>query len=220
MFTVKCILLSELNPRASNFGPTLPINVSNLVVTPINSFNMKKLTTILILQSVLFSSLLFTSPASAQSDKDKSIINDCNTAKAEFLKTDPLMKSLFDGAAAYAILPNIGKGAVGIGGASGNGILFEKGKAVGKAKMSQVTVGFQFGGQAYRELIFFENKDAVDRFKKNKVEFSAQASAVAAKSGASANAKYTDGVMIYTQQKGGLMYEASVGGQKFKYTAF
>ena len=181
---------------------------------------MKKLTTILILQSVLFSSLLFTSPASAQSDKDKSIINDCNTAKAEFLKTDPLMKSLFDGAAAYAILPNIGKGAVGIGGASGNGILFEKGKAVGKAKMSQVTVGFQFGGQAYRELIFFENQEAVDRFKKNKVEFSAQASAVAAKSGASANAKYTDGVMIYTQQKGGLMYEASVGGQKFKYTAF
>ena len=181
---------------------------------------MKKFTTLLIAQSVLFSLLFYASPVSAQSDKDKSMINDCATAKAEFLQTDPLMKSLFDGAAGYVILPNIGKGAVGIGGASGNGILFEKGKTVGKAKMSQVTVGFQFGGQAYRELIFFENQDALDRFKKNKVEFTAQASAVAAKSGASANAKYTDGIMIYTQQKGGLMYEASVGGQKFKYTAF
>ena len=89
---------------------------------------------------------------------------------------------------------------------------------IGKAKMSQVSVGFQLGGQAYRELIFFENQEALDRFKKNKVELSAQASAVAATAGASANAKYRDGVMIYTQQKGGLMYEASVGGQKFKFT--
>jgi lipid-binding SYLF domain-containing protein len=109
---------------------------------------------------------------------------------------------------------------VGVGGASGNGIVYEKGKIVGKANMSQVTLGFQFGGQAYRELVFFESKAALDRFKENKVEFSAQASAVAATKGASANAKYTDGIMIYTQQKGGLMYEASVGGQKFKYTAF
>lgn len=130
------------------------------------------------------------------------------------------MQGLFDKAAAYAILPNVGKGAVGVGGASGNGILFEKGKTVGRAKMSQVTVGFQFGGQAYRELLFFENQEAVDRFKKNNVEFAAQASAVAAKSGASANAKYTNGVMVYTQQKGGLMYEASIGGQKFKFTPF
>ena len=120
----------------------------------------------------------------------------------------------------YAILPNVGKGALVVGGASGNGIVYEKGKMIGKAKMSQVTVGFQAGGQAYRELIFFESKEALDRFKANKVEFSAQVSAVAATAGASANAKYTDGIMIYTQQKGGLMYEASVGGQKFKYTKF
>ena len=144
---------------------------------------------------------------------------DCDSAKAEFLRTDPLLKNVFDGAHGYLILPNIGKGAVGVGGASGNGMVYEKGKIVGTAKMSQVTVGLQFGGQAYRELIFFENKEALDRFKTNKVEFSAQASAVAATAGASANAKYTDGIMIYTQQKGGLMYEASVGGQKFKYSA-
>jgi len=182
---------------------------------------MKKINSRLLVQLLLLSSsLFFAGPPSSLSVKDKSLIIDCGTAKAEFLQTDPLMQGLFDKAAAYAILPNVGKGAVGVGGASGNGILFEKGKTVGRAKMSQVTVGFQFGGQAYRELLFFENQEAVDRFKKNNVEFAAQASAVAAKSGASANAKYTNGVMVYTQQKGGLMYEASIGGQKFKFTPF
>ena len=81
-------------------------------------------------------------------------------------------------------------------------------------------MGLQAGGQAYREVIFFENKETMDRFKLNKVEFSAQISAVAAKSGASANVKYVEGIMVFTQQKGGLMFEASVGGQKFKFTPF
>jgi lipid-binding SYLF domain-containing protein len=89
---------------------------------------------------------------------------------------------------------------------------------IGKAKLKQVSIGFQLGGQAYREVIFFENKEAMDRFKQDKLEFAAQASAVAATSGASANVKYSNGVMIFTQQKGGLMYEASIGGQKFDYT--
>ncbi|HJS54517.1 MAG TPA: YSC84-related protein [Chitinophagaceae bacterium] len=179
---------------------------------------MKKYTITLIVQSVLLSSVMFfTNSAGAQSGKEKSLIVDCDSAKAEFIQTDELLSKLFENAAGYVIFPNVGKGAVGVGGASGNGIVYEKGKIIGKAKMSQVSVGFQFGGQAYRELIFFENQETLDRFKKNKVEFSAQASAVAAKAGASANAKYRDGVMIYTQQKGGLMYEASVGGQKFKF---
>jgi lipid-binding SYLF domain-containing protein len=130
------------------------------------------------------------------------------------------MSKLFESAAGYVIFPNVGKGAVGVGGASGNGIVYQGGKIIGKSKMSQVTVGFQVGGQAYRELIFFENHETLDKFIKNKFEFSAQASAVAVKTGVSANAQYKDGTMIYTDQKGGLMYEASIGGQKFKYTAF
>ena len=182
---------------------------------------MKKHLLISLTQAVLiFAALLIANPASAQSSKEKKIIVDCDSAKAEFLRTDPLLKNVFDAAYGYLILPNIGKGAMGVGGASGNGMVYEQGKLVGTAKMSQVTVGFQVGGQAYRELIFFENKADLDRFKQNKIEFSAQASAVAATLGASANAKYTDGIMIYTQQKGGLMYEASVGGQKFKYSKF
>ena len=88
---------------------------------------------------------------------------------------------------------------------------------VGMAKLSQLSIGFQAGGQAYREVIFFKSKKEMDRFKENRVELSAQVSAVAAASGASANAKYVEGVMVFTMQKGGLMYEASVGGQKFKF---
>jgi lipid-binding SYLF domain-containing protein len=91
----------------------------------------------------------------------------------------------------------VGKGAVGVGGAAGNGIVYQKDKPIGKAKMTQVSIGFQFGGQAYRELIFFEKAETLDHFKKNKFEFSAQASAVALKTGASADAKYTNGVMIF-----------------------
>ena len=180
---------------------------------------MKKYNTPMIIRSLLFSLvLLFANSTKAQSGKDKDLIQDCDSAKAEFLKTDPSLSNLFANAAGYVIFPNVGKGAVGVGGASGNGIVYEKGKMIGKAKMSQVSIGFQVGGQAYRELIFFENQEALDRFKKNNVELSAQASAVAATAGASAIAKYREGVMIYTQQKGGLMYEASVGGQKFKFT--
>lgn len=154
------------------------------------------------------------------SRKDKEMIRDSEEARSEFIGTDGLMKSLFDNSYGYVIFPNVGKGGIGIGGAAGNGIVFEHGSIVGRAKMTQVSIGFQFGGQAYREVIFFETKADLDRFKEDNLEFSAQASAVAATAGASANVKYANGVMIFTQQKGGLMYEASVGGQKFDYTAF
>ena len=154
------------------------------------------------------------------SNKDSKLIEDCKTSKAAFIKADSHMQSLFDKSVGYVIFPNVGKGAVGVCGASGNGILFEHGNSVGKASMKQVTVGFQFGGQAYREVIFFEDQKTLDNFKQNKIEFSAQASAIAAAAGASANAKYKDGVVVFTQGKGGLMYEASVGGQKFSYKKY
>ena len=157
----------------------------------------------------------------AQDDKDKNkLLSDADRSRDEFIKSDSLMKNLFDNATGYVIFPNVGKGAIGVGGAAGNGILYEQGKAVGKAKMKQVTIGFQLGGQAYREVIFFENKAALDRFKEGNFELSAQASAVAVTKGGSADIKYRDGVMIFTEGKGGLMYEASVGGQKFGYSAF
>lgn len=154
---------------------------------------------------------------SQKDSKDKKIVADAKEAKADFIKTDGLMSNLFDNAYGYVIFPNVGKGGIGVGGAAGNGAVFQKGTLIGMAKMTQVTIGFQWGGQAYREVIFFESKNDLDRFMEDKIEFSAQASAVAATAGASANAKYVEGVMIFSQVKGGLMYEASVGGQKFKF---
>jgi len=152
----------------------------------------------------------------------KSLTTECNEAKAEFLKSDPSLKAVFEKSAGYAIFPSVAKGALGVGAATGKGEVFDKGneKPVGEAKLKQVTVGFQAGGQSYVEMIFFEDQTALDNFKKGNFEFSAQVSAVAVTAGAGANAKYEKGIMIITMAKGGLMYEASVGGQKFKYKAY
>lgn len=167
---------------------------------------------------LLFAALLAITVVQGQtSSRDQKIVADAKDAKAEFIKSDGLMSSLFNNSYAYLILPNVGKGGIGIGGAAGNGAVFKDGILIGMAKMTQVTIGFQWGGQAYREVIFFETKADLDRFKENRLELSAQASAVAVTAGASANAKYKNGVMIFTQAKGGLMYEASIGGQKFKF---
>lgn len=167
---------------------------------------------------IIIACLLVIFPVLGQSKaKIARIISDSNLAKSEFIKSDPLMKGLFDKASGYVIFPNVGKGGLGIGGAAGNGAVYEHGKAVGMAKLSQLSIGFQAGGQAYREVIFFESKKELERFKDSRFEFAAQASAVAVTSGASANVKYTDGVMVFTMQKGGLMYEASIGGQKFSF---
>jgi lipid-binding SYLF domain-containing protein len=168
----------------------------------------------LVLAGLILPSLSFAQP------KADRMIDDSRVARDEFIKSDGLMKNLFDNSYAYVIFPNVGKGAIGVGGAAGNGIVFQSGKPIGSAKMKQVSVGFQFGGQVYREVIFFENAAALDRFKQDNFEFAAQASAVAVTKGASVNVKYREGVMVFTQKKGGLMYEASVGGQKFDYTSF
>jgi lipid-binding SYLF domain-containing protein len=167
---------------------------------------------------IVMTFLLCILPVFGQSTAKKNkIIADSRSAEAEFMKNDPLLKGIFEKAYGYVIFPNVGKGGLGIGGAAGNGVVYEKGKIVGMAKLSQLSIGFQAGGQAYREVVFFESIKELERFKESKFEFSAQASAVAVTEGASANVKYTDGVMVFTMQKGGLMYEASIGGQKFKF---
>jgi len=148
------------------------------------------------------------------------IRQDAKEAKAEFIKADWQMEKRFSEAHGYVIFPNVGKGGLGIGASAGNGVAYEGGAEIGMAKLSKVTVGFQAGGQAYREVIFFENEASMKRFKESKFEVAAQVSAVAATEGASADADYTDGVLVFTMQKGGLMYEASVGGQKLTFHPF
>ncbi len=137
---------------------------------------------------------------------------------AAFKKKDPSIKTFFDKAYGYAVFPTIGKGGFIVGGAHGKGIVYKQGVIVGRASMSQGTFGAQIGGQSFSEVIFFGTKDAFERFTQGKLEFAAQATAVAANEGAGANADYHEGVAIFTMVKGGLMAEAAIGGQKFKFT--
>jgi hypothetical protein len=141
----------------------------------------------------------------------------------------------------YAVFPTIGKGGIGIGGAYGKGRVYAGGNYVGDTSVTQVSIGLQLGGQAYSQIIFFEDQRAFEEFTSGNFEFGAQASAVAITAGASAAATTTGtsagasggkhdattttagtefhkGMAVFTVAKGGLMYEASIGGQKFSYT--
>jgi lipid-binding SYLF domain-containing protein len=136
------------------------------------------------------------------------------------LEKNPGMQRYFDAAAGYVVIPTVGKGGIGIGGARGKGLLYEDGEPTAEVTMTQLSFGFQWGGQAYSEFIFFEDDKALEHFKGGNYELGAQASAVAITAGASADAGYESGVAIFTYAKGGLMYEAAVGGQKFKVKPF
>ena len=139
-------------------------------------------------------------------------------AIARFKSADPGTATLFNGAVGYAVFPTVTKGGAGIGAAHGIGELFEGGNVVGICTLNQATIGLQLGGQAYSEVIFFQTKEALNSFKRGDFEFSGQASGAAIKAGGAANAKYEGGVLVMTLTKGGLMGEASVGGQKFSVT--
>jgi len=138
---------------------------------------------------------------------------------AKFKEGDPGIQGWFKDAYGYAVFPSVGKGGIGIGGARGKGLVYEQGTLVGKVTLTQVSVGLQLGGQSFSEAIFFKDKTAFDDFTRGNYEFDAGVSAVALKAGASADLGYNKGVAVVTATKGGLMYEASVGGQKFDYEA-
>ena len=130
------------------------------------------------------------------------------------------LKPYFREAAGFAVFPNIAKAGLGIGGARGNGEVFEDGKVIGSTTVTQLSFGFQLGGQAFSQIIFFQNKRDIDRFTDGNFEFGASASAALITEGANASVDYTNGVAVMTFSKGGLMYEASIGGQKFTFKGY
>jgi lipid-binding SYLF domain-containing protein len=139
-------------------------------------------------------------------------------------EVDPDIKTFFDSAYGYAVFPTVSKAGMGMGGAYGKGVVFQRAfirsmapRVIGFTSLTQVSIGFQLGAQTYSEIIFFKDKEALEDFKKGNYELGAQASAVAVKKGASRDADYSEGVAIFTLPKGGLMAEASVGGQKFSF---
>ena len=146
--------------------------------------------------------------------------------------------TFFDNSYAYAVFPTVGKGGMGIGGAHGKGRVYEGGIYIGDSSMTQITFGLQLGGQAYSQIVFFQDERALREFTGGNFEFGAQATAVAITAGASATAstagtsagasggkndantvgKYQKGMAVFTVARGGLMYEASIGGQKYTFT--
>ncbi len=166
---------------------------------------------------VLAVTIICSTAAFAQNKKDEKIINDAIKAKQALLKQNASLEVFFSDSAGYVIFPNVGKGGFIVGGASGNGAVYENGNLIGMADLKKLNIGLQAGGQAIIEVIFFETKTDLERFKENKFQFAAEASAVAVKSGIAFNAKYKDGVAVFALPKAGLMADASVGGQKFKY---
>lgn len=164
-----------------------------------------------------FLSLIIYSTTYAQVGWNPELEKDCKEAIAEMKKDAPKLETYFSKAYGYAIFPKITKAGLGIGGAGGKGLVYQGNTATGESKLGQASFGLQAGGQQFSELIFFEDKAAYDRFTGGKFKFGAQASAVAISEGGAAVAPYQDGVAIFTHVKGGLMYEASIGGQKFSF---
>lgn len=165
--------------------------------------------------------LFFSISIFAQNADDKKVINDAEKAKAAFIEANPKLQGYFDDAMAYAILPNVGKGAIIIGAASGHGAVYKGGVLVGMAKMKQVDIGAQIGGKAFSEVIFFNTEEAVKKFMNDDFKFGSNMSAIAVnQSPPSLDITYNDGVAVFSLPKEGLMAEVSVGGQKFDFIAF
>jgi lipid-binding SYLF domain-containing protein len=175
-----------------------------------------------VLISALYLAIAFgstTALAGWDVDEAREYDEKAQVALAEFKEKDPKVQKFIDQSAGYLVIPTVGKGGLGIGGARGKGVLYEGGAVTAIVTLTQLTFGFQAGGQAYSEFIFFEDAATLTNFKRGNYELGAQASAVAITAGASADAEFNGGMAIFTQAKGGLMYEASVGGQKFKVEA-
>lgn len=151
----------------------------------------------------------------------------------DIFKHAPEARRFFETSYGYAVFPTIGKGAIGVGGAHGTGRVYREGVPSGSVTMTQLSIGLQLGGQAYKEIIFLKDRRAYDAFTSGSFEFGAEASAVAIREAANAKAgtagtsasttragskaTYKNGMAVFTHAIGGLMYQAAIGGQKFKF---
>lgn len=184
----------------------------------------------LILRMVIFTLLLSLSAAQAWADK---------YSETKKMFSDAGIANMFDSAYGYALFPTVGKAGFVVGGALGEGRVFEQGEYIGDVVLGQATVGFQIGASGFSQVVFFEDQRALAEFTSGNFEFGAEASAVALTAAAGASARtggssatasggknnastagagYRKGMATYTITKGGAMFEVSVGGQNFKFT--
>lgn len=181
---------------------------------------MKKFSPVaLITATVIGASLALTGCDTAPKTQSErlQLQDDAQATIREFKAKDSNIQRFFDSSHGYAVFPEITKGGAIIGGAYGRGVVYENGRFIGYADVTQGSIGAQLGGQAWRQIIFFQSQREFDNFKRGNFAFSANASAVAADEGGAAAANYADGVVVFVLTSGGLMVDASLGGQNFDF---
>jgi lipid-binding SYLF domain-containing protein len=177
-------------------------------------------TTGLALLVTMMAGLLASCATAPATREDKAALVAEAASRWQQMRTaDPALGALVQRGHGYALFPDVGKAGLGVGGAYGRGVVYERGQHIGYADLTQGTVGAQVGGQSFSELLVFEQKAALDRFKAGEFSFAAGASAVVLKSGVATNPNFIDGVAVIVQPVGGVMAEAALGGQQFTYQA-
>ena len=157
------------------------------------------------------------STGSIPKEEGDALMKRAQASRQEWNKVDPQFEAFAKNGYGFAFFPEITKGGFVVGGAHGRGVVYEKGQHIGYADLTQMSVGFQAGYQDYSQLIVFENQPAMETFKRNEIDFGANASAVMADKGAAMGAQFVDGVAVFVRPTGGAMAEASLGGQQIAY---
>ena len=178
---------------------------------------MRVRTFLSLLALVSLSLLAGCSTAPDTEEGRENLHEEVNAALNRFERADPELKDFLDRSIGYAMFPSVGKAGFGLGAAYGQGEAFENGERIGSAAIRQGSLGLQAGAQEFDELVVFGTREAMDKFKNEKLEFGANASAIVLKSGAAKAASFRDGVAVFTDPKGGAMVELSISGQQFTY---
>lgn len=157
------------------------------------------------------------STGSVSKEEGDTLMNRSQASRQEWNKVDPQFEAFAKKGYGFAFFPEVTKGGLLVGGAHGQGVVYEKGQHIGYADLTQMSLGFQAGYQDYSQLIVFENQPAMEKFKRNEIDFGANASAVVADKGAAMGAQFVDGVAVFVRPTNGAMAEASLGGQQITY---
>jgi lipid-binding SYLF domain-containing protein len=177
-----------------------------------------RLTMVIGLVVTVIAGLLSSCATAPASREDQAALISASTARWQQMRnTDPAVDALVRRGYGYSLFPHVDKGGLGVGGAYGRGVVYEQGQHIGYSALKQGSVGVQAGGQSFSELLVFENKAALDRFKAGQFSLAADASAVALTSGVATTANFVDGVAVVVQPLSGVMVEAAIGGQQFSY---
>ena len=161
--------------------------------------------------------LALAAGACAQPGWDPSAEQQAMETIAAFKEANPRLNRFFSESQGYAVFPEIGKGAFGLGASYGEGTVYERDRVIGLSSVTKVDLGLQLGGKSYSQIVFFKNQIALDGFKAGNITFAADASAIAERNGVAGTADYSGDVAVFTLSDVGLMFEASVGGQKFNF---